>query len=43
MPDLETAEMENPDVETAVEVTDEATPDVGTPEAEVPRDRGRHH
>ena len=35
MPDVETAEMENPDVETPGEVTDEVTDDVGTPEPEV--------
>ncbi|MGH8942342.1 MAG: transcription termination/antitermination protein NusG [Acidimicrobiia bacterium] len=34
MPDVETAEMENPDVETPGEITDEAT-DVVTPESEV--------
>ena len=34
MPDVETAEMENPDVETPGEITDEAT-DVVTPEPEV--------
>ena len=35
MPDVETAEMENPDVEAPGEVTDEVTDDVGTPEPEV--------
>jgi transcription termination/antitermination protein NusG len=35
MPDVETAEMENPDVEAPGEVTDEVTDDVGTSEPEV--------
>ena len=40
MPDVETAEMENPDVETPGDVTDEVTEDVETPEPEVD---DRHH
>ena len=35
MPDVETAEMENPDVDAPGEVTDEVTDDVGTPEVEI--------